>query len=34
VIEQLVARPPLSMRKIIDQTRRCRWFATTHGVAA
>jgi hypothetical protein len=27
-IEQLVARPPLTMRKLIDQTPCCRWFAT------
>jgi transposase-like protein len=26
VIEQLVARPPLPMRSLIDDTRRCRWF--------
>ena len=26
VIEQLVAREPLAMRKLIDETRRCRWF--------
>ena len=26
VIEQLVARPPLTMRSLIDETRRCRWF--------
>jgi hypothetical protein len=29
VIEQLVARGPLPMRTIIDQTTRCRWF-TSH----
>ena len=28
VIEQLVARGPLTMRKIIDETPRCRWFAS------
>jgi len=27
VIERLVARPPLNMRSLIDDTRRCRWFA-------
>jgi hypothetical protein len=27
VIEQLVARPPLTMRSLIDDTRRCRWFS-------
>src|SRR5947207_5530731 len=27
-IEQLVARPPLTMRMLIDQTPRCRWFAS------
>jgi hypothetical protein len=26
VIEQLVARQPLTMRSLIDNTRRCRWF--------
>ncbi|HWE21491.1 MAG TPA: IS1595 family transposase [Hyphomicrobiaceae bacterium] len=26
VIEQLVAHPPLTMRSLIDDTRRCRWF--------
>ena len=26
VIEQLVACPPLTMRSLIDDTRRCRWF--------
>jgi transposase-like protein/Zn ribbon nucleic-acid-binding protein len=26
VFEQLVARPALPLRKLIDQTRRCRWF--------
>ena len=29
VIEQLIAREPLPMRKIIDDTARCRWFAST-----
>jgi hypothetical protein len=28
VIEQLVARRPLIMRKLIDQTPRYRWFAS------
>jgi len=28
VIEQLVARQPLTMRELIDGTRRCRWFAS------
>jgi hypothetical protein len=26
VIQQLVARRPLPMRSLIDDTRRCRWF--------
>jgi uncharacterized metal-binding protein (TIGR02443 family) len=34
VIEQLVAREPLPMRKIIDETRRCRWFGSAQAVAA
>jgi len=34
VIEQLVARQPLPMRKLIDDTRRCRWLASTQGLAA
>ena len=28
VIEQLVARGPITMRKLIDQTPRCRWFSS------
>jgi transposase-like protein len=28
VIEQLVARGPLTIRKLIDKTPRCRWFAS------
>ena len=28
VIESLVARPPMTMRGIIDGTRRCRWFTS------
>ena len=34
VIESLVAKPPRTMRRIIDQTRRCRWFDSTQGVPA
>ena len=34
VIEQLVARGPLTMRKLIDQTPRCRWFASDQYAAA
>jgi transposase-like protein len=34
VIEQLVAREPLPMRKIIDDTRRCRWYASGQLAAA
>lgn len=34
VIESLVARPPLTMRKIIDATRRCRWFGSNHVATA
>lgn len=34
VIERLVAREPLSMRKIIDETTRCRWFPSTHVATA
>lgn len=29
VIESLVAKPPITMRQIIDDTRRCRWFRST-----
>ena len=28
VIEQLVVREPLPMQKLINETRRCRWFAS------
>jgi Zn ribbon nucleic-acid-binding protein len=34
VIEQLVARGPLTMRKLIDQTRRCRSFGSARLAAA
>jgi hypothetical protein len=34
VIEQLVARQRLVMRKLIDGSRRCRWFASNQCVAA
>jgi hypothetical protein len=28
VIEKLVVHPPRTMRQIIDETKRCRWFAS------
>ena len=34
VIESLVARPPMTMRSLIDNTRRCRWFASNQHAAA
>jgi len=34
VIEQLVVRGPLPMRKLVGDTRRCRWFASAQAVAA
>ena len=34
VIEQLVAHAPLPMRNIIDETRRCRWFASPQTAVA
>jgi transposase-like protein len=34
VIEQLVAHAPLPMRRIIDETRRCRWFASPQTAVA
>ena len=34
VIEQLVAHQPLPMRKIIDETRRCRWFGSAQAAVA
>lgn len=33
VIESLVARPPLTMRNLIDDTRRCRWFGSNQVAA-
>jgi transposase-like protein len=33
VIESLVARPPMTMRNLIDGTRRCRWFASNQAAA-
>ena len=34
VIEQLVARPPKTMRNIIDETRPCRWFNSNQIIVA
>lgn len=34
VIENLVARGPLPMRKLIDETRRCRWFSSNQAAGA
>jgi transposase-like protein len=34
VIESLVTRPPLTMRKLVDGTRRCRWFGSTQPTPA
>ena len=33
VIESLVVRKPMTMRELIDGTRRCRWFGSTHVAA-
>jgi Zn ribbon nucleic-acid-binding protein/transposase-like protein len=34
VIEQLVVREPLTMRKLINETRPCRWFVSTQASPA
>ncbi len=34
VIEQLVTRPPRTMRALVDETRRCRWFGTVKAAPA
>lgn len=34
VIESLVAKPPITMRQLVDGTRRCRWFGPTQTVPA
>jgi len=34
VIDNLVAREPLPMQKLIDETRRCRWFGSNQVAAA
>jgi transposase-like protein len=34
LIESLVAKPPLTMRKLVDTTRRCRWFGSAHAAPA
>jgi hypothetical protein len=34
LIESLVAKPPLTMRKLIDGTRRYRWFGSDHAALA
>ena len=33
VIEQLVTRPPLEVRKLIDETKHHRWFGSAHAEA-
>ncbi len=34
VIEQLVTGPPRTMRALVDETRRCRWFGSVKAAAA
>lgn len=34
VIESLVARPPRTMRQLVDDTRRCRWFPSIQAASA
>ena len=34
VIEQLVMRPPMTMKMLVTETVRCRWFAETQAVPA
>jgi transposase-like protein len=34
VIEQLVTRPPRTMRALVDETRRCRWFGSVKAAPA
>lgn len=34
VIESPVTRKPVTMRQLIDGTRRCRWFGSARGVTA
>jgi transposase-like protein/Zn ribbon nucleic-acid-binding protein len=34
VIESLVSRPPMTMRNLIDETRRCRWFGSNQAALA
>jgi len=34
VIESLLAKPPIPMRKLVDNTRRCRWFGSIQVVLA
>ena len=34
VIESLVAKPPITMRQLVDGTRRCRWFGPTQTASA
>ena len=33
VFEQLVTRPPRTMRALVDETRRCRWYGTVQRAA-
>lgn len=34
VIEELVARPARTMRALVDETKRCRWFGTAKSAPA
>ena len=33
VIESLVARPPRTMRMLVDETKRCRWYGSVQRTA-
>jgi len=34
LIESIVTKPPLTMRRLVDGTRKCRWFGSAHAAAA
>ena len=34
IFEQLVMHPPLTMRDLVDKTRRCRWFGSVQAASA
>ena len=34
LIDSIITKPPLTMRRLVDGTRECRWFGSAHAAAA